>query len=174
MIVKKRGVKKAFWVQSAWYGLYLLQYFIYPAWLQRLIAIYNRDSYTDWADLAVLAEQWLVDDYSAIDWCDGTDFNHSSKVDLLNFALLAQKGDNTYSCCFADSENILYEAISNIKLKTFDVWKQLTEIYWTNYINTAYSKIQRAGYFPYSIQSNFTILIFPKYLLLILHFTLDA
>jgi len=106
-----------------------------------LIAIYNRDSYTDWADLAVLAEQWLVDDYSAIDWCDGTDFNHSSKVDLLNFALLAQKGDNTYSCCFADSENILYEAISNIKLKTFDVWKQLTEIYWTNYINTAYSKI---------------------------------
>jgi hypothetical protein len=48
------------------------------------------DGCVNWADVAVLSEQWLFDNCSADDWCNGADLNHSGKVDFSDFALLAQ------------------------------------------------------------------------------------
>ncbi len=44
------------------------------------------DSSFDWADLVVFAEQWLNNNCSPNDWCEGADFDNSGKVDFMDFA----------------------------------------------------------------------------------------
>lgn len=44
------------------------------------------DDNFDWADLAVFAEQWLSNDCSPVDWCDGADFDKSGGVDFTDLA----------------------------------------------------------------------------------------
>ena len=44
------------------------------------------DDSFDWADLAVFAEQWLSNNCSPADWCDGADFDNSGDVDFIDFA----------------------------------------------------------------------------------------
>jgi len=54
------------------------------------------DGNFDWGDLAVFTEQWLFDNCSAYDWCNGADLNHSGEVDFSDFALLAQNWSQLY------------------------------------------------------------------------------
>ena len=44
----------------------------------------------DWADLAFFARQWLAENCSVDDWCNAADLNKSTKVDLADFAKLAE------------------------------------------------------------------------------------
>lgn len=44
------------------------------------------DGNFDWADLVVFAEQWLNNNCSPDDWCEGADFDNSGKVDFMDFA----------------------------------------------------------------------------------------
>lgn len=49
----------------------------------------------DWADLVVLAEQWLSNNCSPGNWCDGADFDNSGDVDFKDLAFLAPYWLNT-------------------------------------------------------------------------------
>ena len=48
------------------------------------------NSTVNWADLAALTDNWLVDNCTDPNWCDGTDLNQDGDVNLADFALLAQ------------------------------------------------------------------------------------
>jgi hypothetical protein len=48
------------------------------------------NSTVNWADLAALTNNWLVDNCTDPNWCDGTDLNQDGDVNLADFALLGQ------------------------------------------------------------------------------------
>jgi beta-glucosidase len=57
----------------------------------------NWDSVINWADLDAFAEQWLNDSCSKKDWCNGADIDHSSRVELGDFALLGRYWDINFN-----------------------------------------------------------------------------
>lgn len=57
-----------------------------------------RDGHIDWADFAVLAQNWTANSCSATKWCDGADLNHSGNVDFTDFAFLAQHWLTDVTC----------------------------------------------------------------------------
>lgn len=48
----------------------------------------TRDCFVDFADIAILANQWL-NDCNSPDWCDGADINHIGSVGFIDYAVLA-------------------------------------------------------------------------------------
>ena len=52
---------------------------------------FDADGDADAIDLSTLSLHWLAQDCDYPDWCEGTDLNYDNAIDLMDFALFADK-----------------------------------------------------------------------------------
>jgi len=72
----------------------------------------------------------------------GTETLNPGKMFLAEH-LITGPGSVSFGFCFADNLNALAASQEQIKSKTFDQWKKLTEKYWTSHLKQGYAKIER-------------------------------
>ena len=54
------------------------------------------DGAVNFTDYAIFANHWMDDTCCAPYWCEGTDFDHSGSVDMLDLATFADIGLKAY------------------------------------------------------------------------------
>jgi hypothetical protein len=54
------------------------------------VADVDMDHAVNFTDYAIFADHWMDDTCSDPNWCDGTDFDHSGNVDMLDLATFAR------------------------------------------------------------------------------------
>jgi beta-glucanase (GH16 family) len=83
-------MKKAIYDSKSLFSLILGVIFGFSGFVLATPGDMDGDGYANVIDLSLFAEQWLADDCTSPDWCDGADINHSGNVDFNDFAFFAQ------------------------------------------------------------------------------------